>query len=236
MAQLAMNTRIVALHNSSPFSLFFARRFNGFHNFSNDKDERLSHSELLERLQYMTEVVFPAVSAKSRATQKRMIERFNRTVLHNEFPDGAKVMTLDPILGDKLTPKYEGPYVVVRRTTGGAYVLKDGTGDLLQRQYAPSQLKLVLDDYDDTTYEVEEILEHRDDSEGGVEYFVSWKGYTERTWEPEENFVERKCITDYWKSRDLPGPPSRPQPRQTLKSHKAKQNQQETLLTQRPVA
>jgi hypothetical protein len=29
MAQLAMNTRTVALHNSSPFSLFFARRFNG---------------------------------------------------------------------------------------------------------------------------------------------------------------------------------------------------------------
>ena len=29
MAQIAMNTRIVALHNSTPFSLFFARRFNG---------------------------------------------------------------------------------------------------------------------------------------------------------------------------------------------------------------
>ncbi|KAG0359569.1 hypothetical protein BGZ54_009907 [Gamsiella multidivaricata] len=145
-------------------------RFNGFHNFSNNKDERLSHSESLERLLHITEVDFPAVSAKSRATQKRMIERFNRTVLHNEFPDGAKVMTLDPILGDKLTPKYEGPNVVVRRTTGGAYVLKGGAGDLLQRQYAPSQLKLVPDDCGDTTYKVEEILEHRDDSEGGMEY------------------------------------------------------------------
>jgi hypothetical protein len=234
MAQLAMNARVVALHNSSPFSLFFARRFNGFHNFSNDKDERLSHEELLERLQYMTEVVFPAVSAKASATQKRMIERFNRTVLHNEFPDGAKVMTLDPIMGDKLSAKYEGPYTVVRRNTGGAYVLKDGTGALLGRNYAPSQLKLVLDDYEDTvTYEVEQILDHRDAPRGGVEYYVKWKGYTEQTWEPEENFVERKCLTDYWKDRELPGTRSLPQPRHTSKRRLKKQAQQEPSSSQR---
>ncbi|KAF9970951.1 hypothetical protein BGZ75_002059, partial [Mortierella antarctica] len=51
-------------------------------------------------------------------TQQRMIERFNATILHNDFPDGAKVMTLDPIKGDKLTPRYEGPFTVVRRTVG----------------------------------------------------------------------------------------------------------------------
>ena len=100
MAQLAMNARVVALHNSSPFSLFFARRFNGLSNFSNDKGTITSHETLLERLKYMTEIVFPGVEAKARETQRQMIERFNRTVLHNEFPDGAKVMSLDPIKGE----------------------------------------------------------------------------------------------------------------------------------------
>jgi len=234
MAQLAMNTRIVALHNSSPFSLFFARRFNGFHNFSNDKDELLSHEELVKRLEYMTKTVFPAISAKARATQQRMIERFNRTILHNEFPDGAKVMSLDPIKGDKLSPRYEGPYTVVRRTTGGAYELKDGTGALLGRNYAPSQLKLVLDDYEDTvTYEVEKILDHREVPGGDVEYFVSWKGYTEKTWEPQGNFIERKCLSDYWKNRDRPGAQSLPQPRQTLKNHNPKHNEHESSSLQR---
>ena len=32
-------------------------------------------------------------------------------------------MTLDPIKGSKLTPRYEGPYTVAQRTTHGAYEL-----------------------------------------------------------------------------------------------------------------
>lgn len=207
MAQLAMNTRVVALHNSSPFSLFFARKFNGFHNYTDDKDIPLSHEQLMQRLQYMTEVVFPAVEEKSKATQKRMIERFNATILHNEFPDGAKVMTLDPIKGDKLLPRYEGPYTVVRRTAGGSYELRDGTGDLLERHYAPSQLKLVLDDLDDLPiYEVERISKHRasKDKPDSWEYRTHWKGYLKPTWEPEQHFIEQQCIRDYW-SRLGPG-------------------------------
>jgi hypothetical protein len=220
MAQLAMNARVVALHNSSPFALFFARRFNGLSNFSDEKGNITSHEELMERLEYMTKIVFPAVEIKARETQRRMIERFNRTVLHNEFPDGAKVMSLDPIKGDKLSPRYEGPYTVVQRTTGGSYVLRDGTGELLQRNFAPSQLKLVLDDYDDTVaYEVEKIVDHRDLPGEGIEYRVKWKGFKELTWEPQKNFIERKCISDYWKTRDRPIANSLPQPRQTSKTH-----------------
>ncbi|KAG0250068.1 hypothetical protein DFQ27_009635, partial [Actinomortierella ambigua] len=151
----------------------------------------------------MTETVFPAIAAKSRSTQRKMIERFNRTILHNEYPDGSKVMAVDPIRGDKLSPSYEGPYTVIRRTTGGTYELKDGTGAILHRKYAPSQLKLVLDDLDDSDiYEVETISSHRPaEAGGGVDYLVKWKGFpTEaNTWEHEGNFIERQCIEDYWK-------------------------------------
>lgn len=203
MVQLSMNTRTVHLHNSSPFSLFFARKANGFSNYTNDTDKVMSQEELIERLQYMSEVVFPAIEARAKKTQKRMIERFNAAVLHNEFPDGAKVMTLDPIKGDKLTPRYEGPYTVVQRTAHGAYVLKDGTGAVLNRHFAPSQLKLVLEDYEDTTtYEVEKIMDHRavDNQLHVYEYLVKWKGFSsnDNTWEPENNFIERQCIADYW--------------------------------------
>jgi hypothetical protein len=201
MAQLAMNTSIVALHNSSPFSLFFARKFNGFHNCSNHKNELLSQEELLQRLEYMTKVVFPAIDIKSKETQRKMVERFNATILHNDFPDGAKVMTLDPIKGDKLTPAYEGPYTVVRRTVGGTYELRDGTGAFLNRNYAPSQMKLVLEEPSDSpAYEVETILEHEDDDSqpGKYLYYTKWKGYKKPTWEPEDMFIERGCIRKYW--------------------------------------
>jgi transposase InsO family protein len=234
MAQLAMNTRIVALHNSSPFSLFFARRYNGISNFSDTTEKLSSQEELLERLEYMTKTVFPAIDTKTRETQRRMIERFNRTVLHSEFPDGAKVMSLDPILGDKLSPRYEGPYTVVRRTTGGSYVLKDATGEELGRNFAPSQLKLVLDDFEATdTYVVEKILNHRQGPGGGMEYRVKWKGYKEETWEPQENFIERKCITDYWKIQDQPGSHSLTQPRQTATTLGARGQEQELSPSQR---
>ena len=160
MTRLAMNTRIVTLHNSSPFCLFFPRRFNGFHNVTDEKNALLSQKEMIERLEYMTKTVFPAIDEKSRVTQQRMIERFNRTVLHSEFPDGSQVMVLDPIRGDKFAPRYEGPYTVVRKNTGGAYILKDGTGTLLTWRYAPSQLKLTLDSLTEPTYKVEKFLMH----------------------------------------------------------------------------
>lgn len=116
-------------------------------------------------------------------------------------------MTLDPIIGDKLTPKYEGPYTVVSRNAGGAYVLRDGTGAILGRSQAPSQLKLVLDDEDESdTYEVEKIIAHRPHllKKSKKEYLVKWKNYSARlnTWEPEENFVKQSAINDYWRDPD----------------------------------
>ncbi|KAF9995639.1 hypothetical protein BGZ80_007460, partial [Entomortierella chlamydospora] len=193
----------VHLHNSSPFSLFFARKANGFSNYTNEEDNTMSQEELLKRLEYMTTVVFPTVRERSKITQARMIKRFNATVLHNEFPDGTMVMTLDPIKGNKLSPRYEGPYMVIKRTSHGSYILKDGTGEVLKRHYAPSQLKLVLDDFEDTsTYEVERIVNHRPSrvTPNTVEYSVKWKNYpsSKNTWEPEEHFIERQCIADYW--------------------------------------
>ena len=235
MTQLALNTRVVALHNSSPFSLFFARRFNGFHHYTDERGEPLSQSALEDHLKYMTEIVFPAIKAKTSSTQQKMIERFNRTILHNDFPPGAKVMAIDPIQGDKLTPRYEGPFTVIRRNTGGAYVLKDGMGATLGRHYAPSQLKLVLDDLDDAdVYEVEKIIAHRTPEAGGnVEYFVKWKGFpsSANTWEPEGNFIERKCIDTYWSSAPVANTQPRSQSRPLQQNSTSQPQQHEQLET-----
>jgi hypothetical protein len=119
-------------------------------------------------------------------------------------------MVLDPIQGDKFTPRYEGPYTVVCKNTGGAYILKDGTGALLGRRYAPSQLKLALNSLTEPTYKVEEILDARSipEKEGvpaHTEYLVKWKDYESEfnTWEPEKNFIEKRCIHKFWKDCDL---------------------------------
>ena len=55
-------------------------------------------------------------------------------------------------------------------------------------------------DLQQNVYEVERIDNHRG-SAGKYEYYVKWKGYHERTWEPESSFRDTALINDYWKSR-----------------------------------
>ena len=176
----------------------------------------------------MTEIVFPAIDKLSRKTQQKMIDRFIATVLHNQFPEGSKVMTLDPIRNGKLDPKYEGPYTVVRRTTGGTYQLKDGNGTLLGRNYAPSQLKLVLEDSTSAqTFEIEKILGHRPHptKKGEWQYNVKWKGYAEEdnNWEPQENFVERTILKQYWSKQRTLRTPKTPAKRKCTATRKSPQ-------------
>lgn len=116
-------------------------------------------------------------------------------------------MTVNPIKGNKLSARYEGPYTVKKRTSHGSDILRDGIGAQLSRHFAPSQLKLFLDDFEDTiTCEVEEIKGHWlvDDTPGVYEYKVKWTRYPDTMWEPEENFIERECIHDYWAKHKCP--------------------------------
>ncbi|KAG0223358.1 hypothetical protein BGW42_005932 [Actinomortierella wolfii] len=145
-------------------------RANGFSNYTDDKGNVLFQEELLKRAEYMTTVVFPGIEKKSQRTRKTMIERFNSSVLLNEFPNGAKVMAIDPIRDGKFAPRYEGPYTVHSRSRSGAYILRDGTGEILKRKFAPSQLKMVLDDLEDgEVFDVERIVDHRQIENGEYE-------------------------------------------------------------------
>ncbi|KAG0250192.1 hypothetical protein BGZ95_007284, partial [Linnemannia exigua] len=77
---------------------------------------------------------------------------------------------------------------------------------LLARNYAPEQLKAVLQSSDVPTkqadhYEVETILSHRLDKEGGKTlYTVKWKGFaeSENSEIPYENFDSKKTVDLYY--------------------------------------
>ena len=97
MAQFALNANIASLHGSSPYSLFFARKENGHYNYTDPQNKVMPQEDLLKRLEFMTTIVFPAIEAKAKSNQRKMIERFNRTILHSEFPDGSTVMAVDPV-------------------------------------------------------------------------------------------------------------------------------------------
>jgi transposase InsO family protein len=203
--QLAMNTKVVSLHKSTPFSLMFGRQFNGFTDFSSVSSEPLSPEQLQDRLEYLTKIVYPAISGHSSKVQEHMIKRFKGVIKTNPFPDGAFVMVEDITRNNKMAPRYEGPFKVIRCTKGGSYVLQDNTGSLLPRNYPPSALKPISHDpiTQDKSYEVEAILNHRGE-DSNRQYLVKWKGYdtAHNSWEPVGNFDDVAVIDKYWQRKE----------------------------------
>ena len=85
-------------------------------------------------------------------------------------------------------------------------MLKDATGDILDRHVPPDHIKLVSKskrklDVDNPIYLVDKIIDHRGSS-GNYEYLVHWKNYaeSERTWEPQSSFLDDSVIKEYWYS------------------------------------
>ena len=123
IVQLQLNTKIASLHSSTSFSLFYGRAFSGFSNLKETESDLLSPKDLDDRLVYLTNTVFPAISEKSSATQNQMIAKFNRSHLLTEFPPGSFVMVKDMEATSSLDAPYDGPFKVVRRTTHGTYCM-----------------------------------------------------------------------------------------------------------------
>jgi hypothetical protein len=116
-------------------------------------------------------------------------------------------MIKDPSRQNKFEPTYIGPYSITRRSRGGAYVLKDATGDILDRHVPADQMKLIARrqrriDRDQPVYKVQSILDHRG-SPGFYEYLVSWTGYdaANNSWEPASSFLDDSIIKKYWASK-----------------------------------
>lgn len=202
--QLAMNAKVSTRINTAPFSLMFARKLNNFEDYRNG--ELLSPMErhdLLERIEMMNTVVFPAIKEKMEAVTMKQKGKFDKHHNITEFPKQSHVMKRVLQKKGKLYPEYEGPYTVVRKTKGGSYVLMDEQGELLPIDIPPSQLKLISQDEimaADDVYEVDFITAHKKEPDGTYLYRVRWKGYNaeDDTWEPYDHFNSTNVITSYW--------------------------------------
>lgn len=217
MTQLQMNTRTASLHGSTPFSLFFGRPFAGIEDFSDAEPRPMTEAELLKRMTYLSELVFPGISDKAKKTQKRMVDKFNAKNRLADYPNGSWVMVVDQKASSSLDPKYEGPFKVVNRTSRGAYILQDLTDEVLPRNYSSDQLKLVTQDLaeEGKRFEIESILDDQFDQELQEQtYLVKWKGYddNENLWIPYENFDSKAIVNTYYKRRNKLNPHSAKRP------------------------
>jgi transposase InsO family protein len=204
-AQLSFNNKISSLTRSTPFSLMFGRSVNEFKDYSNNEEKLINLDDWKSHQEKILSIVYPAIVDRMKISKDKMMESFNKNrkqLLPRSLPNGATVMLIDPIRGNKFEPKYIGPFVIIRRTRNGNYVLSDEVGGLLDRNVPPDQLKLISKkarptDLNNPIHEVEEILDHRGEA-SHYEYFVKWKGYLEKTWEPSTNFLDHNIIKKYW--------------------------------------
>ncbi|KAG2215282.1 hypothetical protein INT45_012704, partial [Circinella minor] len=124
--QLAINAKISKRTDTAPYTLIFARKINQFQDFRNEIGvEPLSYDELKKRIHKMETVVFPAINERVKAILDAQAQKFNKKHLIVDFPPNSHVMVRVTDKGSKLENEYEGPYLVIRKTRGGSYVLKD---------------------------------------------------------------------------------------------------------------
>ena len=208
-AQLTFNSKVSSLTGSTPFALMFGRPLNDLKDYSSDPPSTIPLDHWKAHQEKIVSLIYPAISERIRSGKDKLIQSINkhrRLLLPSSFPAGSTVMIVDPDRQNKFEPKYIGPYIIVRRSHGGAYVLKDAVGDLLDRKVPPDQMKLISKskrdvDITNPIFYVDHIVEHRG-SPDSYEYLVHWKDFPEeeRTWEPATNFLDDSVIKKYWKS------------------------------------
>lgn len=206
-AQITFNNKISSLTATSPFALMFGRELNELKDYSTAQPNLIPLDDWKQHQEKIISLIYPAVSERIRSGKDKLVQTLNknrRLLLPQSFPAGSTVMIIDPDRQNKFEPKYIGPYTIARRARNGAYVLKDATGDLLDRHVPVDQMKLISKqtrqiDKDKPIYEVNKVVSHRG-KPGSYEYLVDWKGYTEhdRTWEPESSFIDEASIKKYW--------------------------------------
>lgn len=206
--QLYMNLKTSDVTGSTPYSLMFSRAANKFMETESPESPPADIEVLRERLQQMTEVVYPAIQKRSDKVHDKRNAAFakNNQIRHEDFPDGAVVMALDDTKKGKSEPKYEGPFTVMRRNQGGVYVLKGREGTVYTRP--GNVLKAVHPEIlgevpnQDQIAVVQYIMNHKTGLDGAAYYEVKWKGTKLRSWVKHSDFNDHGPIRKYWQKKD----------------------------------
>jgi hypothetical protein len=168
-----------------------------------DGIEPMSNDELIKRIEYMSDIVFPAIKERTEIYNKMMKNQFDKKHRLIDFPIGSFVVVKKKGIQKSLSAVYEGPYEVLRKTKHGNYTLRDEMGLVMSRDFTPSELKLVSQDQivsKEEIYEFDAIVDHQGET-GNRLYKIRWKNYSPEhdSWIPLKNFTDPQAIVTYWK-------------------------------------
>ncbi|MFZ4610949.1 MAG: DDE-type integrase/transposase/recombinase [Gemmataceae bacterium] len=220
-ATYALNTSYLESIGTTPFHLFFARSPRALTAYEGidvpvqgDGHDEERIAARLGEARHILDVVQPAQALRQQGhADDRLRAGAARTTVRAKM--GNTVMYLDRTRTSKDMPRYLGPATVFRAYPNGSTILIDNDGRFLPSTYQQRELKRIRNngELDDGAYEVEAILDDRQD-EYGKEYLVKWRGYDDprdHEWLRPEAFYDRDLIRRYEsRKRSAPGPASAP--------------------------
>ena len=203
--QIALNDRIISAHHSRPFSLMFARKINGFKDFTATEEEDPDLYSLEERNLKMIELIFPWTSAEIESKGRERASRVNKESRIGKrtkpFKVGDKVMKKVDVRDSKLQQRWEGPFEISNfDEVKKGFQLQDTRGKQVRGWIPAEHLKMMYhwDDREEGEFfEVKEVLNHRGPS-GNREYLVSWNQKGDNEWVHELDFDAYDCVRKYW--------------------------------------
>ena len=231
--QLAYNDKVQALTGSTAFALMFGRSANAPVDYTLDVNtlEPFDVAKWQAHQEKMLSLIFPATSKRvdeHQAAYRARLNEVRRRVVHEGLQPGTVVWLKDPkyILNPQARPGHEpkhiGPYMVVRQNKYGAYVLRDGADQLLDRTVPIDQMvvretarkRAVSGDATSSSpssssssseeQAVEKVLDVRtDDFSSALSYLVKWKGKpsAQNSWVSESDFVDTAVIDKFYREQ-----------------------------------
>ena len=215
--QLYINMQVKEKHGSVPYSLMFGRIPNELTDYTKQALDLVDDNiaEWKAHQEKINSLIYPALDLRTGRFTQKYIERLNKLrqpLVMEALAPGTPVLVRDPLYINNnehnrplTTPPYlQNIHYVVNRVRNGAYLLRNETGELLDREVPLSQLKVLrartlptLGESD--VYSVEKIVTRKGTSLKDATYRIRWKGYTanEDTWEPAKNILDKRMLSAY---------------------------------------
>jgi hypothetical protein len=114
-----------------------------FLNVQTITDIERAHGSQTEQWLEVKQAVILGINDQTKDIKERQESRLNERKQMKPLQPGTRVMVIDNTRTSKWDAKYEGPFEVVEQTCGGAYVLKDATGEILPHKRTIDMLKVI---------------------------------------------------------------------------------------------
>jgi hypothetical protein len=183
----------------------FAREPNNYDVFTNTSNETFNQDVWEKHLEKLKKIIRPAINQKVNIAHLIREDQFNAKFKLVVFKPKDRVMAKDVTRASKWHSFYEGPFEVICRNLGGAYILKDSANSILPFRFPPSHLKLVLSSTPliEKSYPIKKILSHLPIKYRpyDFDYYVQFDiPDTTPVWIAAELFDSPIPVEKYWKS------------------------------------